>query len=78
MYLLLLILFANEKWIKDKRFVNNSEICLIWKREKFGGKRRRVRQVEERARKKGGRFDKTRKRDQPTQRPREETRVICQ
>ena len=28
-------------------------------REKFGGKRRRVRQVEERARKKGGRLDKT-------------------
>ena len=48
------------------------------KREKFAGKRRRVRQVEERARNKGGRFDKTGKRGQPTQRPREETRVICQ
>ena len=47
-------------------------------REKFGGKRRRVRQVEERARKKGGRLDKTSKSSQPTQRAQEETRVICQ
>ena len=60
------------------RFVNNSQICLIWKREKFGGKRKRVRQVEERARKKGGRFDKTGKSGQPTQRLPQERRAICQ
>ena len=73
MYLLLLILFTNEKWINLSHvFMLDLQIIARYvrfgrERKEFGGKRRRVTEVEERSRKKGGGFGKMGKSGQPTQ-----------
>ena len=73
MYLLLLMLFTNEKWI-NLSHVLMLDLQIIARyvrfgreRKEFDGKRRRIRELEERSRKKGGRFGKTGKSGQPTQ-----------